>query len=138
MSDETYIATPEQTGGSDFTFEDRVVDFLGMVLSALPVDKLLADADYRDTVLAFCNELLSWTLQHRRSTELLEWRSTLAHFLTMVGLHLPADEVKDRFLAPLFALDDDMAFSFISLFSGSPALPDCSSRERSRNRYCHR
>lgn len=109
------------------------LEFLGKVLAVLPVEQILADADYRDTFLSFCDELLSWTIQrlkppwvqegaaerhNGRSTELLEWRRALSRFLARVGLYLPADEVHARFLAPLFALDDDLALSFISSFVG--------------------
>ncbi|HZH27412.1 MAG TPA: hypothetical protein VEY95_09540 [Azospirillaceae bacterium] len=108
-------------------------DFLRKALTTLPIDSILADADYRDTFLAFCDDLLSWTLQrltppwtevdpseqrHRRATELLEWRGALGRFLALVGLHLPADMVQARFLAPLSALDDDLAFSILAPFIG--------------------
>lgn len=104
-------------------------DFLPKVLSGVPIRQILAEADYRAALLTLCGQLLDWTIQRlvpawldgqesdqreRRSTDLLEWRRELGRYLAKVGLILPADEVRRRFLDPIFALEDEFAFSLIA------------------------
>jgi len=103
-------------------------DFLPKVLSSVPLRQILADADYSPALLTLCHQLLDWTIQRlvppwadedtdrrdRRSTDILEWRRELGRFLAKVGLILPAEEVRRRFLEPVFALEDELAFSLMS------------------------
>ena len=105
-------------------------DFLPKVLSGVPIRQVLTDADCRPALLTFCEQLLEWTIQRlvppwldeqereRRSIDLLEWRRHLGQFLAQVGLILPADEVQTRFLKPIFALEDDLAFSLMAPIVG--------------------
>jgi hypothetical protein len=97
-------------------------------MAGVPVRQILADADYRPALLTLCHQLLDWTIQRlvppwvdddpdhrdRHSTDILEWRRELGRFLAKVGLILPAEEVRRRFLEPVFALEDELAFSLIS------------------------
>ncbi|MGH7024216.1 MAG: hypothetical protein ACREEB_11590 [Caulobacteraceae bacterium] len=104
-------------------------DFLPKVLSGVPIRQILSDADYRVGLLTLCEQLLDWTIQRlvppwmdeqesgqreQRSTDILEWRRDLGRFLAKVGLILPADEFRRRFLDPIFALEDDLAFSLMA------------------------
>ncbi|MDA8250545.1 MAG: hypothetical protein M0Z28_15420 [Rhodospirillales bacterium] len=104
-------------------------DFLPKVLRGVPIRQILADADYRAALLTLCEQLLDWTIQRlvppwvdeqapgqrdHRSTDILEWRRNLGQFLAEVGLVLPADEVRRRFLDPIFALEDELAHSLIA------------------------
>jgi hypothetical protein len=100
-------------------------------MTHVPVDLVMSDALRRPAFLAFCCQLVAWTIerlnpswrQHdearqrdNRSTELLEWRH-LYMFLARVALCMEVDEARDRFLEPAFALDDDLAVSLIKPFT---------------------
>jgi hypothetical protein len=104
-------------------------DFLPKVLIGIPIKEVLADPQYRPAFLGLCTQMLDWTRQRlvppwldgqplnraeRRSSDLLEWRGQLGRFLGKVGLNLTAEEVRVRILAPVFALDDDQAFSLLA------------------------
>lgn len=106
-------------------------DFLPKVLRRAPVGKLLADPQRRSAFLALCDHLVCWTLQQlvppwqgedsggrrrQESAQLFEWRSELFRFLADVALAIDAREVISRFLHPVFALEDEIAFSLIEPF----------------------
>ncbi len=126
---------PRSPKGSPWRDPDEFLrwDFLPKVLRRTPVQKLLADPARRSAFLALCDHLVSWTLQKLvppwqykdpggrkqiQSTELFEWRRELFRFLADVALAIDAREVMSRFLDPVFALEDELAFSLIEPFVG--------------------
>ena len=105
-------------------------DFLPKVLARVPIVAALADTLRRPAFLSWCYELLDWTNERlnppwneagadrrdRRTSELIEWRGQIMWFLAQAALLLPAAEVHERMLTPIFAHDDEIAASLIRPF----------------------
>lgn len=103
-------------------------DFLLHVLRAIPLERALAEQARREAFLGVCERLLRWTLDRRRppwasdpeagrrgreGTELFEWIASFGRFLGKLGLNMPEDGFRTRFLEPIFALDDELALALL-------------------------
>lgn len=105
-------------------------DMATEVLKIAPVDLIMADPELHPRLLTFADALLDWTLERinpswkdddaerRRNqrSELFEWRRQLSMTLAQISAHLPAEEIKHRYLERIFALDDEQCMSFLSGF----------------------
>ena len=105
-------------------------DFLPKVLDQVPIGAAMADTLRRPAFLSWCYALLEWTNERlnpswkesaadrrdRRKSELLEWRRRVMWFLAKAALLLPAAEVHERILTPIFQHDDETAASLICPF----------------------
>jgi hypothetical protein len=128
----TYGAQPKSTNpiwrDPDIFFR---CDFFSPVLAHIPIEAIMSDSLQRDSLLKLCDELVTWTIekispswvsenekvQHKySSTELVEWKSDLYHFLGKVALNLDDKKTQKRFLNPVFQLDDKPAASIIKPF----------------------
>lgn len=90
----------------------------------------MADPELHPRFLTFADALLDWTLERinpswrdddaerrwNQRSELFEWRWQLSITLAQISAHLPADEIKRRYLERIFALEDEQCMSFLSGF----------------------
>jgi len=132
-------------------WQHPTVDFspslLAKVLPSLPVASAMADGLRRDCFLAWCDELVAWTVERHcpawsrgradafeaDTLQLFDWRHELYRFLARVALHLEPDEAVRRFVEPAAASDDETFASLIRSFVGylasnimdEPILPEC-------------
>jgi hypothetical protein len=106
-------------------------DFLSQVLTHIPVEAIMSDVLRRNSLLKLCDELTNWTIErispswrsgnqndrHKySSTELFEWKSHFYKFIARVVLHIDEEETQQRFLDPVFQLDNEPAASLIKHF----------------------
>lgn len=131
-------------------WQHPTIDFspslLAKVLSSLPVASAMADGLRRDCFLAWCDELVAWTVERHcpiwsrgradafeaDEIQLFDWRHELYRFLARVALHLEPDEAVKRFVEPAAASDDETFASLIRSFVGhlasdimdEPVLPE--------------
>lgn len=95
-------------------------------LAMLPVDDMLATGGADAALLAYVNAMFAWTADcvappfdrtgrgDARSTDHFEWVGSFAGLLGRIIGHLPIEQVHDRFLGPICALDDAPCFSLLS------------------------
>lgn len=100
------------------------------VLSLIPIDKLMQDAELRTKFLTLVDNLLDWTLERMnpswqeddphghddRHTDLLQWIGQLSITLAYVCNHLSEKDATTRYLSRIYQLDDEQCLSFLSGF----------------------
>lgn len=104
--------------------------FLPKVLKFVPVREALADGARRDYLLAWLDEMTAWLIarlhpewaeddrhDRGRGAELAELRRALYRFCASISMEMDPGESIRRFVAPLDALDDEVAASLIEPFS---------------------
>lgn len=71
----------------------------------------------------FGETLLKWSIvrteaggRRRRGENLIQWRAALMSFLADRVIEMPTDEVVDRVLSPISALEDEPCFKFLGSF----------------------
>jgi hypothetical protein len=106
--------------------------YAAKVLQKVPVEAVLtsaARAHFVDALEAFVTWTLdtinpAWRAERRRGRErgdgsLYEWEDQLARTLASAAAHLPADEVLQRWLSPIFTQHDEIAMRLLSPFAQS-------------------
>lgn len=112
-------------------------DFLPRILTSVPFDRVMADPKRAEAVLSYFDQLVRWTIdklsppwsrgtKKRRSyndgsESLFEWKRKLGQILAQLALHCPFSDFQPRFLAPIFALNDEDAFAIMSPYVGHTA-----------------
>lgn len=94
----------------------------------LPVDTVMQDSVRRESFLAWCQDLVKWTLDRLAppwasesgpdavdipNSELYVWRRNLYRFLARVSVHLEADDAYARFVASAASTTDDVFSSLV-------------------------
>jgi hypothetical protein len=102
--------------------------YAAKILPLLPLDGILASGA-KDTFLKFLSELLDWTIEKnaprwmkperrdRRSADFYEWTHSLGQTLGRVSGLLPFEEIRPRFLEPIFALEGDACWALLAPFT---------------------
>ena len=110
--------------------------YLPKVLGRVPVPIVMADRQRRDHFLAFCDEMIHWTIERLQpswatgasgsgyepqSTEMYEWRRELYRFLTRLSMHMEPQESIMRFVDPAMKTGDDLFASLMQPYISSLA-----------------
>lgn len=102
--------------------------YAAKILQLLPLDGILA-SDAKGPFLDFLSKLLDWTIQKnappwmkpgrrdRRSSDLYEWTHSLGQTMGRVSGLLTLDEIRSRFLEPIFALEGDACWALLAPFT---------------------
>ena len=102
--------------------------YAAKILPLLPLDGILASGA-KGTFLEFLSELLTWTIEKnappwmkperrdRRSADLFEWTHSLGQTLGRVSGLLTLEEIRPRFLEPIFALEGDACWALLAPFT---------------------
>ena len=100
------------------------------ILPVLPLDGILASGA-KGTFLDFLSGLLAWTIEKnappwmkperrdRTAGDLFEWTQSLGHILGRVSGLLTLEEIRQRFLEPIFALDGDACWALLAPFTSA-------------------
>jgi hypothetical protein len=100
------------------------------ILPLLPLDGILASGA-KGTFLDFLSGLLAWTIEKhappwmkperrdRTAGDLFEWTQSLGHILGRVSGLLTLEEIRQRFLEPIFALDGDACWALLAPFTSA-------------------
>jgi len=100
------------------------------ILPVLPLDGILASGA-KGTFLKFLSELLNWTIEKnappwvkperrdRRAANLYEWTHSLGQTLGRVSGLLPLEEIRPRFLEPIFALEGEACWALLAPFTSA-------------------
>lgn len=102
-------------------------EYAAKLVRLVPVDEVL-ESPARSVFLDFLEELLAWTNQrnappwvksgHRRqATSLIEWTHSLGSLLGRVAGGLTLDDLRRRFLDPIFALAGDNCWALLTPFA---------------------
>ena len=104
--------------------------YAAKILPLLPLDGILASGA-KGTFLEFLSELLNWTIEKnappwvkperrdRRSADLFEWTHSLGQTLGRVSGLLTLEEIRPRFLEPIFALEGDACWALLAPFTSA-------------------
>jgi hypothetical protein len=104
--------------------------YAAKILPLLSLDRILA-SDAKCTFLDFLSGLLAWTIQknappwmkperrNRTADRLFEWTQSLAETLGRVSGLLTLEEIRPRFLEPIFALEGDTCWALLAPFTST-------------------
>ncbi len=102
--------------------------YAAKILPLLPLDGILAGGA-KGPFLKFLWELLNWTIEKnappwvkperrdRRSADLYEWTQSLGQTLGRVSGLLTLEEIRPRFLEPIFALEGETCWALLAPFT---------------------
>jgi len=102
--------------------------FAAKILPLLPLDGILAGGA-KGPFLKFLWELLNWTIEKnappwvkperrdRKSADLYEWTQSLGQTLGRVSGLLTLEEIRPRFLEPIFALEGEACWALLAPFT---------------------
>ncbi len=100
------------------------------ILERIPCGKICA-SEAKEPLLAFATDVLSWTnaknappwlkkgRRNRESSRLYEWTHQLGRTLAYIAGLLPVEDVKTRFLQPMFELEGDTCGALLGPFVSS-------------------
>lgn len=110
---------------------DLNTQLLAKSLAKIPVTSAMEDEIHRDLFLAWCDNLVCWTIERLHpswvnrenrdafesgSSDFYEWRRELYRFFAQVSLHLdPAESVR-RFVEPAVGTDDETFGSLMASY----------------------
>jgi hypothetical protein len=108
----------------------RYSQYAAKILPLLSLDRILA-SDAKCTFLDFLSGLLAWTIQKnappwmkperrdRTVDGLFEWTQSLGETLGSVSGLLTLEEIRPRFLEPIFALEGDACWALLAAFTST-------------------
>lgn len=104
--------------------------YAAKILSLLSLDRILG-SEAKGTFLDFLSGLLAWTIQKnappwmkperrdRTAGDLFEWTQSLGQTLGRVSGLLTLEEIRPRFLEPIFALEGDPCWALLAPFTSA-------------------
>jgi hypothetical protein len=104
--------------------------YAAKILERIPYEKVCG-SEAKAPLLAFATDILAWTnaknappwlkkgRRDRESSRLFEWTHQLGGTLGIIAGLLPAEDVKTRFLEPIFDLEGDTCWALLAPFVSS-------------------
>lgn len=118
----------------DYPSVEPNTDWLGKILSYIPLEAALSDLQRKPLLLAWCDDLVLWTIERvypsraikegrpnreEKASDLFVWRRCLFGFLGKLSLFISTAESSTRFIEPAAATSDKI-FTFLMVsYQGS-------------------
>ncbi|WP_439857598.1 hypothetical protein [Pseudomonas syringae] len=118
----------------DYPSVEPNTDWLGKILSYIPLEAALSDLQRKQLLLAWCDDLVLWTIERvypswaikegrpnreEKASDLFVWRRCLFGFLGKLSLFISTAESSGRFIEPAAATSDKIFTSLMVSYQES-------------------